>query len=230
MSEIQRLRDIVFKLRAPDGCPWDREQTHLSLARCLVEEASEVLEAIDNDDTELMEDELGDLLLQVVMHACLAEEVGRFNLEDVARGISEKLIRRHPHVFGDDEEKISSSSEVLDRWEQIKAEEKKSRKSGALSLKLFKELPPRLPALLFAYDVYKRAIKAELESDGEWDDGTAKEFSEGLDEELAGRTLFQLVGACRRSGIDPESALRRFASRQVSLLEPSHPEESSDAE
>ena len=230
MSEIQRLRDIVFKLRAPDGCPWDREQTHLSLARCLVEEASEVLEAIDNDDTELMEEELGDLLLQVVMHACLAEEVGRFNLEDVARGISEKLIRRHPHVFGDDEEKISSSSEVLDRWEQIKAEEKKSRKSGALSLKLFKELPPRLPALLFAYDVYKRAIKAELESDGEWDDGTAKEFSEGLDEELAGRTLFQLVGACRRSGIDPESALRRFASRQVSLLEPSHPEESSDAE
>jgi len=230
VSEIQRLRDIVFKLRAPDGCPWDREQTHLSLARCLVEEASEVLEAIDNDDTELMEEELGDLLLQVVMHACLAEEVGRFNLEDVARGISEKLIRRHPHVFGDDEEKISSSSEVLDRWEQIKAEEKKSRKSGALSLKLFKELPPRLPALLFAYDVYKRAIKAELESDGEWDDGTAKEFSEGLDEELAGRTLFQLVGACRRSGIDPESALRRFASRQVSLLEPSHPEESSDAE
>jgi MazG family protein len=230
VSEIQRLRDIVFKLRAPDGCPWDREQTHLSLARCLVEEASEVLEAIDNDDTELMEEELGDLLLQVVMHACLAEEVGRFNLEDVARGISEKLIRRHPHVFGDDEEKISSSSEVLDRWEQIKAEEKKSRKSGALSLKLFKELPPRLPALLFAYDVYKRAIKAELESDGEWDDGTAKEFSEGLDEELAGRTLFQLVGACRRSGIDPESALRRFASRQVSLLEPSLPEESSDAE
>ena len=230
MSEIQRLRDIVFKLRAPDGCPWDREQTHLSLARCLVEEASEVLEAIDNDDTELMEEELGDLLLQVVMHACLAEEVGRFNLEDVARGISEKLIRRHPHVFGGDEEKISSSSEVLDRWEQIKAEEKKSRKSGALPLKLFKELPPRLPALLFAYDVYKRSIKAELESDGEWDDGTAKEFSEGLDEELAGRTLFQLVGACRRSGIDPESALRRFASRQVSLLEPSLPEESSDAE
>ena len=230
MSEIQRLRDIVFKLRAPDGCPWDREQTHHSLARGWVEEASEVLEAIDGDDSELMEEELGDLLLQVVMHACLAEEVDRFDLEDVARGINEKLIRRHPHVFGDDDQKIDSSSEVVDRWEQIKAEEKKSRKSGALSLKLFKELPPRLPALLFAYDVYKRAIKAELESDGEWDDGTAKEFSEGLDEELAGRTLFQLVGACRRSGIDPESALRRFASRQVSLLEPSLPEESSDAE
>ncbi|MBN38877.1 MAG: nucleotide pyrophosphohydrolase [Opitutae bacterium] len=220
MSEIQRLRDIVFKLRAPDGCPWDREQTHHSLARCLVEEASEVLEAIDGDDSELMEEELGDLLLQVVMHACLAEEVDRFDLEDVARGINEKLIRRHPHVFGDDDQKIDSSSEVVDRWEQIKAEEKKNKPSSDLPPKLFKDLPPRLPALLFAHDVYKRALKADLESDGEWNDDWAKELSEGLDEDSVGRTLFQLVGACRRSGIDPESALRRFASRQVSLLEP----------
>ena len=220
MSEIQRLRDIVFKLRAPDGCPWDREQTHHSLARCLVEEASEVLEAIDGDDSELMEEELGDLLLQVVMHACLAEEVDRFDLEDVARGINEKLIRRHPHVFGGDDQKIDSSSEVVDRWEQIKAEEKKNKPSSGLPPKLFKDLPPRLPALLFAHDVYKRALKADLESDGEWDDDQAKELSEGLDEDSVGRTLFQLVGACRRSGIDPESALRRFASRQVSLLEP----------
>jgi len=228
VSEIQRLRDIVFKLRAPDGCPWDREQTHRSLARCLVEEASEVLEAIDGDDYELMEEELGDLLLQVVMHACLAEEVGRFDLEDVARGINEKLVRRHPHVFGDDAQKVDSSSEVLDRWEQIKAEEKKNKPSGDRPPKLFKELPPRLPALLFAHDVYKRAVKAELESDGEWDDENAKEFSDGLDEDSAGRALFQLVGACRRSGIDPEAALRRFASRQVSLLEPVLPEESRD--
>tara|TARA_B100001057_G_scaffold156982_1_gene157530 strand:- start:7509 stop:8207 length:699 start_codon:yes stop_codon:yes gene_type:complete len=220
VSEIQRLRDIVFKLRAPDGCPWDREQTHHSLARCLVEEASEVLEAIDGDDSELMEEELGDLLLQVVMHACLAEEVDRFDLEDVARGINEKLIRRHPHVFGDDDQKIDSSSEVVDRWEQIKAEEKKNKPSSDLPPKLFKDLPPRLPALLFAHDVYKRALKADLESDGEWNDDWAKELSEGLDEDSVGRTLFQLVGACRRSGIDPESALRRFASRQVSLLEP----------
>ncbi|MBT3637065.1 MAG: MazG family protein [Opitutae bacterium] len=228
MSEIQRLRDIVSKLRAPDGCPWDREQTHRSLARCLVEEASEVLEAIDGDDSELMEEELGDLLLQVVMHACLAEEVGRFDLEDVARGINEKLVRRHPHVFGDDAQKVDSSSEVLDRWEQIKAEEKKNKSSGDRPPKLFKELPPRLPALLFAHDVYKRAIKAELESGGEWDDDQAKEFSDGLDADSAGRALFQLVGACRRSGIDPEAALRRFASRQVSLLEPVLPEESRD--
>ena len=229
VSEIQRLRDIVFKLRAPDGCPWDREQTHLSLSRCLVEEASEVLEAIDCDDSELMEEELGDLLLQVVMHACLAEEVGRFDLEDVARGINEKLIRRHPHVFGDDAGQINSSAEVLDRWEQIKSEEKKNRSSGGRPIKLFKDLPPRLPALLFAHDVYKRALKAELESEGEWNDPKAKDFSDGLDENSAGRALFELVGACRRSGIDPEAALRRFASRQVSLLEPSVAEESNNA-
>ncbi len=229
VSEIQRLRDIVFKLRAPDGCPWDREQTHRSLSRCLVEEASEVLEAIDCDDFELMEEELGDLLLQVVMHACLAEEVGCFDLEDVARGINEKLIRRHPHVFGDDAGQINSSAEVLDRWEQIKSEEKKNRSFGDRTTKLFKDLPPRLPALLFAHDVYKRALKAELESEGEWDDLMARDFSDGLDENSAGRALFQLVGACRRSGIDPEAALRRFSSRQVSLLETSVPEERSSA-
>ena len=163
------------------------------------------------------------------MHACLAEEVGRFDLEDVARGINEKLIRRHPHVFGDDAGQINSSAEVLDRWEQIKSEEKKNRSSGDRPIKLFKDLPPRLPALLFAHDVYKRALKAELESEGEWNDPKAKDFSDGLDENSAGRALFELVGACRRSGIDPEAALRRFASRQVSLLEPSVAEESNNA-
>jgi MazG family protein len=219
VSEIQRLREIVFKLRAPDGCPWDREQTHKSLARCLVEEASEVLEAIDDDDPDLMEEELGDLLLQVVMHACLAEEVGRFELEDVARGINEKLIRRHPHVFGDESERVSDSSEVLDRWELIKAQEKKGNPDSDVPAKLFKDLPPRLPALLFAWDVYKRASKESLESSGSWDERGVEELSAGMDEVQAGKLLFELVGACRKSGIDPESALRRFASDQVSLLE-----------
>ena len=219
VSEIQRLREIVFQLRAPDGCPWDREQTHRSLAICLVEEASEVLEAIDDDDPELMEEELGDLLLQVVMHSCLAEESGRFELEDVARGINEKLIRRHPHVFGDSSQKASSSSEVIDRWEQIKAQEKKKGSKNNTRPKIFKDLPPRLPALLFANDVYKRCLKAELESKGEWDDRGAVNLTEGLDENKAGKALFEMVCACRRSGIDPESALRRFAASQVSLLE-----------
>ena len=221
MSEIQRLRKIVFKLRAPDGCPWDREQTHKSLARCLVEEASEVLEAIDEDDPESMEEELGDLLLQVVMHACLAEEVGRFDLEDVARGISEKLIRRHPHVFGDESQRVNTSSEVLDRWELIKAEEK--RKKGDLpdeeKPRVFKDLPPRLPALLFAFDVYKRSVKEGLESGGTWDEEKIDELSADMDEEHAGKLLFELVGVCRKAGVDPESALRRYASDQVSHLE-----------
>jgi MazG family protein len=221
VSEIQRLREIVFKLRAPDGCPWDREQTHKSLARCLVEEASEVLEAIDEDDSELMEEELGDLLLQVVMHACLAEEVDRFDLEDVAKGISEKLIRRHPHVFGDESQPVNTSSEVLDRWELIKAEEK--RKKGGLpdevKPRVFKDLPPRLPALLFAFDVYKRSVKAGLEPDGTWDEEKIDELSADMDEEHAGKLLFELVGACRKAGVEPESALRRYASGQVSHLE-----------
>ena len=220
MSEIQRLREIVFKLRAPDGCPWDREQTHKSLARCLVEEAAEVLEAIDEDDSELMEEELGDLLLQVVMHACLAEEAGRFDLEDVAKGITEKLIRRHPHVFGDESQRVNTSSEVLDRWELIKAEEK--QKKGDLpdgEPKVFKGLPPRLPALLFAFDVYKRSVKAGLELEGTWDEEKVVGLSDGIDEESVGKLLFELVGACRKAGVDPESALRRYASDQISHLE-----------
>jgi len=221
VSEIQRLREIVFKLRAPDGCPWDREQTHKSLARCLVEEAAEVLEAIDEDDSELMEEELGDLLLQVVMHACLAEEAGRFDLEDVAKGITEKLIRRHPHVFGDESQRVNTSSEVLDRWELIKAEEKQKKGDLPNEVKpdVFKALPPRLPALLFAFDVYKRSVKAGLESEGTWDEEKIDELSADMDEEHVGKLLFELVGACRKAGVDPESALRRYASDQISHLE-----------
>ena len=155
MSEIQRLRNIVAKLRSPDGCPWDIEQTHHSLVRCLVEEVSEVIEAIDNLDSTSMEEELGDLLLQVVMHARLAEEDGNFDLEDVARGIADKLIRRHPHVFGDDKDKMQSSEEVIDRWELIKAKEKEDSGKSNEPFKIFKDLPPRLPSLLFAFDIYK---------------------------------------------------------------------------
>ena len=115
----------MARLRAPDGCPWDQEQTHQSIARCLVEEAAEVLEAIDTENSELLREELGDLLLQVVFHAQIEEEAGRFDLEDVAREISEKLVRRHPHVFGDPDDKEEDANAVIDRWEKIKAEEKK---------------------------------------------------------------------------------------------------------
>lgn len=217
VNEIQRLRNIVTQLRAPDGCPWDREQTHQTLLRCLIEEVSEVLEAIDNNDFELMEEELGDLLLQVVMHSCLAEEEGHFNLDDVARGISEKLIRRHPHVFGEDKDKIESSGEVIDRWELIKAQEKKL-KGEKEPTSIFKNLPPQLPALLFANDIYKRAAKNGLSQKGEWSQQNVDEQCEALTEEQVGRNLFELVASCRENGIDPESALRKFASSQVDYL------------
>ena len=138
VKEIQRLRDIVAKLRGPDGCPWDQVQTHHSLAKCLVEEASETLEAIDREDYDSMREELGDLLLQVVFHALLAEEHGKFDLEEVAVEINEKLIRRHPHVFGEPDERVNSAEEVLERWERIKAEEKKREVIQPISCEFLK--------------------------------------------------------------------------------------------
>ena len=121
-DSIQELRKTVARLRAPDGCPWDRAQTHQSLADCLVEECSELLDTIDRQDMEHMLEELGDVLLQVVMHAQLAEESKFFDLNQVAKEVNRKLVRRHPHVFGD--EKAGNPEEALSRWEAIKATEK----------------------------------------------------------------------------------------------------------
>ncbi len=207
----------MARLRAPDGCPWDQEQTHQSIARCLVEEAAEVLEAIDTENTELLREELGDLLLQVVFHAQIEEEAGRFDLEDVAREISDKLIRRHPHVFGDPDDKEEDADAVIDRWEKIKAEERKSK--GKSEKWLFKNLPPLLPATLYAQEVYKQSEKLGLNKLGEWDEIEISEQADGLSEETAGRMLFQWVAACRAKGIDAESALRKFAGTQVRRLE-----------
>ena len=217
VSEIQRLREIVAKLRAPDGCPWDREQTHQSLARCLVEETSEVLETIDAGDHEGMQEELGDLLLQVVMHAQLAEEVGSFDLEGVGREINEKLIRRHPHVFGEGAD-LQSADQVLARWDEIKAAEKAAKGKTLSGDEVFRDLPPALPALLYALDVYKRSDKAGLAEEGAWDDAEVAPLAESLTEETVGEELFLLVAACRQRGIDPESALRRYAAKVVEEL------------
>ena len=219
MSEIQRLREIVAKLRAPDGCPWDIEQTHQSLSRCLVEETSEVLETIDNQDMPAMREELGDLLLQVVMHSQIAEEAESFDLEDVAREINEKLIRRHPHVFGEGAE-LESAVEVLARWDEIKVAEKAAKGVPPDKRKIFRDLPPRLPALLFALDVYKRADKAGLAAKASWNEPEGNTSETEPDEGKMGRELFLLVSACRKAGVDPESALRRYASEMVEQLEP----------
>lgn len=117
--------DIIAQLRAPEGCPWDRKQTHESLKECLLEESNEVLEAIDNKDDENLCEELGDVLLQVVMHAQIAAEEGRFTMADVVQCVSEKMVRRHPHVFGDI--KVDSVEEGLDLWNMIKQQEKANK-------------------------------------------------------------------------------------------------------
>ena len=219
VSELQRLMEIMAHLRSPEGCPWDQEQTHQSLTRCLIEEVSETLEAIDEDDMELLEEELGDLLLQVVFHAQIAKENGNFDIEDVARGISDKLVRRHPHVFGDEKGTIDQADQVVDRWEQVKAEEKKQKGISNENPSIFKKLPPRLPALLFANDIYKRAEKADVEDRLSLDKGKIDSMAQNLDQEKAGRALFELVAACRKSGLDPEACLRDFASKQMQEAE-----------
>lgn len=214
MSAIDDLKNTVAKLRAPDGCPWDQEQDHKSLAVCLVEECSELLDTIDRLDMEHMREELGDVLVQVIFHAQLAAEKGLFDFEDLAREINEKLVRRHPHVFGDG--KLDTSAQVIDQWERIKATEKNGNATASRSK--FKKLPPQLPALLFAHDVFKQVRKQEMDPGDAFDAAVVATIAKGLDEASAGRRLFELAAACRLAGIDPESALRREASRVVARL------------
>lgn len=123
--DLADLVDIIARLRAPDGCPWDRKQTHESMKKCLLEETQEVIDAIDNKDDDNFCEELGDLLLQVVMHAQIAAEEGRFTMDDVIQGISEKMVRRHPHVFGD--AKAGSVEEGLALWNAMKQQEKENK-------------------------------------------------------------------------------------------------------
>ena len=159
MSAIDDLRQTIARLRGPGGCPWDQEQTHATLVRCLIDEVSELIETIDRQDFPHMREELGDVLIQVVFHAQLAEEAGHFDLEAVAREVNDKLIRRHPHVFGTG--KLDTSEQVIVQWEQIKAQEKKNG-APANASSLFKAMPPRLPALMFAESAWKQIEKKKL--------------------------------------------------------------------
>ena len=206
----------MARLRAPGGCPWDIEQTHQSLAVCLVEECAELLDTIDRLDMEHMREELGDVLIQVVFHAQLAEEKGLFDLEAVAREINDKLIRRHPHVFGTG--KLDTAEQVVVQWEQIKATEKKNGQQP-VATGVFKRQPPALPSLLHALEVYKQVHKKKLPAEGVIDEPQVAQLAEGLTEADAGRRLFELAAACRRAGIDPESALRRETLRVTGEVE-----------
>lgn len=208
MSAVEDLRKTIARLRAPGGCPWDQEQTHASLTRCLVDECSELLETIDRLDMPHMREELGDVLIQVVFHAQLAEEAGHFNLEDVAREVNEKLIRRHPHVFG--EGRLDTSEQVLVKWEQIKAQEKAAK--GQTTEAVFKDLPPQLPALMYAEAIWKQIQKKNFPT-GSVDGAKVAALGAELDEESLGRQLFELAAAARAKGLDPEGALRRHTSK-----------------
>lgn len=225
---IDQLTDIVAKLRGPGGCPWDREQTHASLRSALLEEAHEVVAAIDNRDDANLREELGDLLLQSVFHAQLAAEEGRFTFNDVAREIATKLVRRHPHVFAAD--RCADSAAVLQRWEEIKRAEKGDAAASALV-----GLPGGLPALLHAQKTQKMAARVGFD----WPDVEPvfaklhEEISElraaltappadllspisAIEDEL-GDLLFTVVNLARKLHLDAETALhrstRKFSAR-----------------
>lgn len=214
MSAIDDLRETMARLRGPGGCPWDQEQTHATLVRCLLDEVSELIETIDRGDYPHMREELGDVLIQLVFHARIAEERGQFNFDDVAREINEKLVRRHPHVFGGG--KLDNSEQVLAQWEVIKAGEKKN---GPVSTGVFKGLPPRLPALMFAEAVWKQIEKKQLPAEGVVDAAQVAALGRHLDEASLGRMLFEIAAAARAKGLDPEGALRLHATQVMRDVE-----------
>ncbi len=211
-SNLRRLCQITAQLRAPGGCPWDREQTHESLVPGLLEEAYEVAAAIRTKDDANLREELGDLLLQVVFHAEIAAETGRFNIEDVAREIGEKLVRRHPHVFAESEARDTGA--VLKQWDEIKRAEKNSAGAG-----YFSGLTRALPALMLAQKTQSKAARVNFdwselrevmakvdEELGETKEAIASANQATIADEL-GDLLFAVVNLVRKSQLDAESVL-----------------------
>lgn len=210
-KNLEELISIIRKLRAPDGCPWDREQTHYSLRPNMIEEAYEAVDAIDDNDMKHLKEELGDVLLQVVLHSQIASEEGAFDIEDVAQELNKKLIHRHPHVFGN--AKIDNSDDVLQAWDKLKAEEKTHRKSAMDGISRSQA------ALISAQKISKKAVKQGFE----WPDEEtlydciksefqefkqAKENGDKLNmEEEFGDILFAVVNLARWNKIDAEQAL-----------------------
>jgi MazG family protein len=218
-EHFAQLSDIVAKLRQPDGCPWDREQTNASLVPALIEEAYEVAGAVRTNDDANLREELGDLLLLIVMHAQIAAEEKRFTIGDVAREVSHKLVRRHPHVFG--ESAVRGSEAVVKQWEAIKREEKKNERHYLASL------PAALPALMRAEKAQKKAARVNFD----WRD--RREVVAKIDEELTetkeaitandsaaiadeiGDLLFAVVNLARKCALDAETLLAAATDKFV---------------
>src|SRR5580704_5602500 len=220
---FEKLAAVQARLRAPDGCPWDREQTHATLRTYLIEEAYEVLEAIEKGNPPELEEELSDLLLQVLFHADLAREVGAFDISGVITGIHNKMVRRHPHVFGN--VKAETAGEVLKNWAQLKAREKqatppKGEASRNPAPSALEGVPRNIPALLEAYQMTRRA--AQVGFDWERVEGIFEKLGEETTElraalatsnrrateEEVGDILFSVVNLARFLGLDPEVTLK----------------------
>lgn len=220
-EKFEDLVAIMAKLRSPDGCPWDNEQTHETLKKYMLEEAYELIESIDAKDDKAIIEECGDVLLQVVFHARIAEEEGRFTIDDVVKKICDKLISRHPHVFGDRD--AHSAEEVLRNWETDKKKEKPERES------ILDGIPIHLPALMQAHRIQERVSRVgfdwqQIEEvfekfEEEWQEfreARSEEHRQKVEEEL-GDLLFALVNVARYVDVDPEQALaktnRKFSRR-----------------
>lgn len=233
-GSLLSLADVIAHLRAPDGCPWDREQTHESLRPYMLEEAYEAVAAIDGGDPEQLAEELGDMLLQVVLHSQLAVEAGDFSIADVVRHVTEKLIRRHPHVFGD--VVAETPAEVLANWDQLKRDEK-AAKAASLSIDdagadiaapvdPFIDIPPSLPALMRAQAVQRKSAKipptadliatvaalADIVATAPPDAAAALDADDPR-AEAVGQALWALAAVARRLGVDGETALRDVTRR-----------------
>jgi len=209
LNQFTTLLDIIARLRAPDGCPWDRKQTHASLRKNLLQECYEVLEALDKGDSAKLCDELGDLLMQIVLHAQIATEAGEFELADVLSSINTKLIHRHPHIFGS--LKVKDAEEVAVNWEALKQEEREADAS------ILASVPKPMPALSYSQEIQRRAAQVGFD----WKDihgvidklaEEVKEFEQATSQEKAqefGDVLFTLANIALRLGIDLEAALRQ---------------------
>lgn len=218
MSSFEQFQEIIAHLRAPDGCPWDRKQTHRSLRPYLLEEAHEVLEAIDAEDVDALREELGDLLLQIVLHAQIAVDDGEFKMGDVLSAISRKLIRRHPHVWGTTQ--VDGAEQVVTNWDALKKQEQAEK--GIARASLLDGVPKGLPALMQAQEYARRAAKVGFD----WPavDGIIAKVREELDEVMAavtpedqagelGDLLFAIVNWARWLQVDSESALRETSAK-----------------